>query len=106
MEVAPDGTAYNIRTGITTLAYRGHSETRQTYTPGETVMVDIDTWDIAWCLKAGWRLRVDITSSNFPQYSIHSNYPGVWAEQAKTKVAHQTICMGPEHPSALRLPLR
>lgn len=26
-------------------------------------------------------IRIDISSSDFPQYSVHSNYPGVWSEQ-------------------------
>ena len=76
MEVFPNGSTYNIRGSITTLAYRGHSEHRQSYTPGEIVPVDIDTWEISWMIHAGSRLRIDITSSDFPQYSIHPNKEG------------------------------
>ncbi len=104
MEVLENGEAYNIRSGITTLAYRGHSKERQTYTPGEIVKVNIDTWDIGWTVKKGSRIRIDISSSDFPQYSAHSNYPGVWALQEKTKKAIQTIYSGKEYPSAVNLP--
>lgn len=97
MEVLPDGRAYNIRSGITTLAYRGHSDARQRYVPGEAVQAPIDLWDIAWTLGAGSRLRVDISSSDFPQYTIHSNCPGIWSAQARTRVARQTLWLAGCH---------
>ena len=105
MEVYADGKAYNIRSGITTLAYRGHSDSRQTYTPGDVVPINIDSWDIAWKFQKGSRIRLDISSSDFPQYSVHSNYPGIWALQDKTKAARQTIYSGSAYPSRLILPL-
>ena len=105
MEVFENGDAYNIRSGITTLAYRGHTQNRQTYTPNQIVPVNVDTWDIAWTIKKGSRIRVDISSSNFPQYNIHSNYPGVWALQEKCKTAKQTIYSGKDHPSVLNIPV-
>ena len=105
MEVFENGEAYNIRSGITTLAYRGHSDERQTYTPNEIVKVNVDTWDIAWTVKKGSRLRVDISSSDFPQYSAHSNYPGVWALQDKCKTAKQTVYSGKDFASVLNIPV-
>lgn len=42
----------------------------------------------------GSRLRIDISSSNFPEYSIHSNFAGGWAEQKEEKKARQTIWFG------------
>ena len=54
--------------------------------------------------QPGSRLRLDVSSSDFPQYAAHSNYAGVWADQAETRVAHQTIftgCAG----SCIELPL-
>lgn len=104
-EVSPDGTTYNIRSGITTLAYRNDSlGDRQTYKPNETVEITIETLPITWNVKAGNSLRVDITSSNFPEYSVHSNYAGVWAEQTKTRTANQTIYVGGSHASSVTLP--
>lgn len=105
MEVLENGEAYNIRSGITTLAYRNHSDNRQTYTPGQVVKINIDTWDITWEVKKGSRIRVDISSSDFPQYSIHSNYPGVWALQDKCRKAGQTLYSGKDMPSVLNLPV-
>lgn len=91
-EVFPDGRACNIRSGITTVA--ADMPKGSAYMPGEAAEVCIDFWDIVWTLQAGSRLRLDISSSDFPQYAIHSNYAGIWSDQEKTRIAHQTICTG------------
>ena len=104
-EMLPDGTAYNIRSGIATLAFRDDPlGSRGSYKPGEIVPVTITTNPIIWQVKEGSRIRVDISSSDFPQYSVHSNYPGVWSEISETKVAHQTIHTGKKYPSRIELP--
>jgi putative CocE/NonD family hydrolase len=96
----PDGLTYNIRSGITTLAYRNNPlGDRQTYTPGTKLELTIQSTPITWNVKAGNRIRVDIASSNFPEYSIHSNYAGIWAFQNKTRTAKQTIFVGAENNS-------
>jgi putative CocE/NonD family hydrolase len=104
-EVFEDGTTYNIRSGITTLAYRNNRfGNRQTYTPNEIVALKIETLPVTWQIKPGSRIRIDITCSNFPEYSVHSNYAGVWSEQTQTRVAHQTIYSGTEYPSSISIP--
>ena len=105
MEVFEDGSAYNIRSGITTLAYREHSANRQDYVPDTVVKINIDTWDIAWEIKKGSRIRLDVSSSDFPQYSIHTNTPGIWSLQTKAKKARQTIYSGGKTPSVLNIPI-
>jgi len=105
-EVGADGNTYNMRTAITTMAYRNAPlENRQTYTPGEKVELTIEATPILWTVKAGSSLRVDVKSSNFPEYSVHSNYAGVWAEQAQTRVANQNIFVGGNNASRLIIPL-
>ena len=104
MEVQPDGKAYNIRTSIKTLAFREGEEKRGSYTPGEIVEVVLDNWEVAWKFQKGSRLRIDVSSSDFPQYAIHTNYPGVWSLQDKTRKAVQTLYMDSEHPCRIELP--
>lgn len=105
-EVFPDGTAYNIRSGITTLSYRNNRlGARQTYTPGTTVELTFEALPIMWQIKKGHSIRIDITSSNFPEYSIHSNYAGVWSKQTKTRIAHQQLFMDSKHPSRIMIPV-
>ena len=105
MEVFEDGSCVNIRGNITTLAYRNGAGSRKTYTPGEVEEIHLTMWPIAWKTHGNSRIRVDISSSDFPQYAVHSNYPGVWSEQEKTKCAHQTIYTGEGTASRVMLPL-
>ena len=105
MEVHPDGSAYNIRSGITTLGYRAGADVqRMEYIPGEIVEAEIDMWDISWNLKKNSRLRLDITSSDFPQYAIHTNYAGIWALQKKARKAEQTLYFSEKFPSQIMIP--
>lgn len=104
MEVMEDGRAYNMRTGITTLGYRNQSDTRQEYEPGEKVQICIDTWDLAWKIQKGSRIRIDLTSSDFPQYSVHSNHAGCWAEQKYTRAAKLQVYYGGFDESYISLP--
>ncbi len=100
MEVREDGTSVNIRSSITTVAA---DQEDGTYKPGTPAEVQIEMWDIAWLMKAGSRLRLDISSSDFPQYAAHTNYPGIWSEQEKCRIAHQTIFCGRE--SRIEIPV-
>ena len=105
-EVTPDGQAYNMRTSITTLGYRKDLlGDRQTYRPGRRVRVRIVALPVVWTVKAGNSLRLDIKSSNFPEYAVHPNKAGVWAEQAEAVPAHQTLHLGGLRGAVLRLPL-
>lgn len=101
MEVFPDGRAYNIRGGITTI--QADMPERHTYAAGEIADVQVEMWDMAWTLQPGSCLRLDVSSSDFPQYAIHSNYAGLWSEQKQTRVAQQTLWLG--EGCAIELPL-
>ncbi len=103
MEVTMDGKAYHIRSSITTIG--GERKDGQSYEPGTAVPVAIDLWDIAYTVQAGSRIRVDISSSDFPLYNIHSNYAGQWSEQTKVRTARQTVYTGGAYPSRVTLPL-
>ena len=72
------------------------------YTPGEEVRVTVRTAPVAWMLKQGECLRVDVSSSNFPTYAAHTNTKGNWAEQTEAKVAKNTIVCG---KSEIKLPV-
>lgn len=102
METKADGCSYNIRIGATALSFRNGSQSRLTYTPGEKVELVIDCADIAYRMEKGSRVRLDITSSDFPQFAVHTNYAGPWALQETCRTARQTIFCG---ESFLELPV-
>lgn len=102
IEVRENKKAYSIRSGITSLCHDiGHS-----YEPQAIECVTIEMWDIAYQLRKGSRLRIDISSSDFPQYHVHSNYAGVWSLQDKTQKAVQTIFYGETYPSYIEIPYK
>lgn len=105
VEVFADGRAMNIRDGITTLAYRDGDDAPLPYTPGRRVSIELALWPIEWLLQAGSRLRLDISSSDFPKYHAHPNLAGVWSEQADVVVANQQLFTGPDVQSWLELPV-
>ncbi len=103
VEVRADGSAFNIRDGITSLAYRGGEWAAQLYEPGSVVPVEIDLWPIEWVVGAGSRLRLDISSSNFPAFHAHPNRAGIWSLQREAEPARQTLHAGPGQPAWLAL---
>jgi putative CocE/NonD family hydrolase len=91
MEVFPDGRSFNIRDSITSLAFRNGAEQRQDYQPGDRIEVSLEFWPIAWRVQPGSRLRLDVSSSDFPKFHAHTNRAGPWAEQAGADLAEQVI---------------
>ncbi|WP_455437618.1 CocE/NonD family hydrolase [Hungatella hathewayi] len=104
MEVEDSGKTYNIRNGITTLGFRNNADSYQSY-DRKPVEIIIRCWDIAWRVKKGSKLRVDISSSNFPEYSIHPNTEKIWSLEARPQIAHQTVLSGDRYPSKIILPI-
>ena len=78
---------------------------RVEYRRGDEVVLEIEALPIMWTVKAGNALRLDIKSSQFPEYAVHSNTAGVWAEQARTVVARQTVFVGGEDGSRVVFPV-
>ena len=94
IEVYPDGRAVNIRDSITSLGYRYGNDTLMAYTPGSRISVTLDLWPITWRLQPGSKLRLDVSSSDFPKYHAHVNRAGPWAEQTGADLATQTVYSG------------
>ncbi len=106
MEVHPDGKTYNIRSGITTLAYReSPDQDRVEYIPDTVVEANIFMWDISWRLHRGSKLRIDISSSDSPQYAVHTNNAGIWALQVSAQEAKQTLHCGGSLLAHVTLPI-
>lgn len=101
-EMTPAGKSYHIRTSAATICHELPRGER--YIPGTPVKVVADMSDICYALPKGSRIRIDVTSSDFPQYHVHSNQPGNWAQATKNVIAHQTILTGKEYSSFVKIP--
>ena len=99
-----DGRTLNIVDGTSSILLRNESETILDYIPGEKVVLKIRLWDTAWQVQKGSRLRLDVTSSNFPMYHIHPNRTGIWSTHEEWDKANQTVYFGSEN-SAVYLPI-
>lgn len=104
IDVDAHGKAYNIQDAITSLAYRNGATMPTGYVPNLPVELTLDLSPIEWTVLPGHRLRVDVSSSNFPAYHAHSNYAGPWASQVRTRKARQSVSFSPEQPAYLELP--
>lgn len=103
--VKPNGVAFNLVDGVIRARYREGFEKETLIEPGEVYKYDIDLWATSYVLSPGDRLRVDITSSNFPRLARNLNTGAPFAETTEMEVAHQTVHMSRKYPSRLVLPV-
>src|ERR1700735_3397400 len=69
----PTGFDMNLTDGIVRASYRDHFETRQLLVPGKIYSIVIRPFDTANVVKKGHRIRLDISSSNFPRLDVNPN---------------------------------
>lgn len=92
-ELREDGYALNICDGICTLRHRQSDSTILEYIPGEKVKLDFMLPPAGWTIKPGSKLRLDISSSNFPAFNRHPNTKKPWIMEDSPIKARQTICL-------------
>ena len=73
VDVRPDGFAQNLQDGIVRARYRTSTREPSLVTPGEVYRYTIDLWATSHVIKAGHRIRVDVSSSNFPRFDRNPN---------------------------------
>jgi uncharacterized protein len=104
-DVYRDGRSMLIEYGIQRARYR-KSETHPTLIhPGRIYKYTIHVWPTANAFKAGHRIRLEISSSNFPMYDRNLNTGHPFASDTTLKIARQTIYHDAAHPSRVRLPI-
>ncbi len=105
VDVYPDGTAINLTEGILRARYRASQEKATLLTPGQVYPLSIDLWATSNVFRAGHRIRLEVSSSNFPRFDRNLNTGEPAASSDKLVPATNTIVHDKEHPSALILPL-
>jgi hypothetical protein len=90
VDVFPDGTARNLTDGILRMRYRDSLEAPKLMTPGEVYKVTIDAGVTSNVFLAGHRIRVEISSSNFPRFDRNPNTGGLIAD-ANAKAARKAV---------------
>ena len=105
VDVRPDGFCQNLTDGILRARYRNSQEKPELMQAGNIYKFTIDVWATGNVFLTGHRLRLEISSSNFPRFDRNLN-TGEDPERGLRGVkATNTIYHDREHPSALILPL-
>jgi putative CocE/NonD family hydrolase len=99
----PTGFDMNLTDGIVRASYRDHFETRQLLVPGKIYSIVIRPFDTANVVKKGHRIRLDISSSNFPRFDVNPNTGEPLGASRLMKTAENTIYHDPAHASAMKL---
>jgi putative CocE/NonD family hydrolase len=107
VDIHPDGRAIGIADGIRRLRYRDGFEQARLAEPGRIYRIEVDLAATSNVFLAGHRLRVEVSSSNFPRFDRNPNNGGVVAEatEADLTIARQRIFHEPTHPSYITLPV-
>ncbi len=105
VDVAPDGTAINLTEGILRAKYRESRVEGTPIEPGKVYEYKIDLWSTSNVFLKGHRIRVEVSSSNFPRFDRNLNTGKNDAVSAEFVKATNTVLHDAAHPSALILPI-
>ncbi|HLU99750.1 MAG TPA: CocE/NonD family hydrolase [Acidobacteriota bacterium] len=101
----PEGFDLIIGDGIIRTRFRDSLKEERLMTPGEIYPVEIKLYPTSNIFKKGHRIRVDISSSNFPRFDVNPN-TGEPLNQHRRKVkAENTVYHDSQHPSHIVLPI-
>jgi putative CocE/NonD family hydrolase len=91
VDVFPDGVARNLTDGILRLRYRESLERPAPATPGQTYKVSIDAGVTSNVFLKGHRIRLEISSSNFPRFDRNPNTGRPFVDETELRKASQTV---------------
>jgi len=105
VDVYPDGFAQNLTEGIIRARYRDSQTQPVLMNPGQTYKIKIDLWSTSNVFRKGHRLRLEVSSSNFPRFDRNLNTGGDNGSGMSFVSATNSIYHDADHPSALMLPI-
>ena len=105
VDVRPDGYAHNLADGIVRARYRESRERPTLLTPAEVYRFTIDLWATSHVFLPGHRVRVEISSSNFPRFDRNLNTGAEQATGRQWQTALQTVFHDSRYPSHIVLPV-
>ena len=104
-DVAPDGTAINITEGIIRARYRESLEREAMLEPNAIYEFAISVGVACHCFAAGHRVRVEVSSSNFPHFDRNPNNGKPFGEDNVMVTASQTVFHDSARASHIELPV-
>lgn len=104
-DVYPDGRSMLIADGLLRCRYRDGADRQVLLTPGNPTPIEIDLWSTSIVMAKEHRLRVAVSSSNYPRFdtNLNTGWPG-WP-MGSLRVAHNQVLCNRAHPSHIILPV-
>ena len=101
----PGGVDLNIADSIVRARYRSGFGKAEWLKPGQPYEFTIEMYPTSLLFARGHRIRLDISSSNFPRFDINPNTGEPLNNNRRTRVAENTVYLDPKHPSRITLPV-
>jgi uncharacterized protein len=105
VDVWPNGYAQNLTEGIVRAVYRDSDAKPKAMEPGKVYQLHIDLWSTSDVFLKGHRIRLEVSSSNFPRFDRNLNTGKSAADDQTSVKATNTIYHDAKYPSALILPI-
>lgn len=106
IDVHPDGKAYNLDETIQRVRYREGYDKEVFMEEGNVYKVNLTPMSTSNYFKKGHRIRIEISSSNFPRFARNLNTGGDNYNESEGVVAQNTIHHSKKYPSQIKLPIR
>jgi putative CocE/NonD family hydrolase len=104
LDVYPDGRAYNLDESIQRMRYRdGYERPLAWMQPGKVYKVTLQPLTTSNYFAPGHRLRIEVSSSNFPRFDRNLNTGGNNYDESKGVVARSSVHHSKQHPSHVTL---
>jgi len=101
----PEGFHMNLTDSIMRVRYRESWEREVFMKPGEVYPISFPLYPTGNLFKAGHRIRIDISSSNFPRFDVNPNTGEPLGQERHKAIALNTVHHSAEHPSHVLLPI-
>jgi len=101
----PNGVELNVADGIVRARYRNNLDHEELLKPGQPYEFTIEMYPTSLVFQHGHRIRVDVSSSNFPRFDVNPNTGEPLNDNRRWQVATNTIYEDAAHPSRIILPV-
>ena len=104
IDVYPDGRAYNLDETIQRMRYRdGYDKPNVWMEPGKVYKVTLQPMTTSNYFEAGHRIRIEVSSSNFPRFDRNLNTGGKNYDESKGVVARNAVHHSKQYPSQVKI---
>ena len=101
----PAGVDLNIADSIVRARYRNGAAKAELLKPGQPYEFTIEMYPTSLVFQHGHRIRLDISSSNFPRFDINPNTGEPLNDNRRWQIAENTVYLDEKHPSHIVLPV-